>query len=196
MDKIICGVDEAGRGSAVGEIYCCAVVLKDTVIIKGLTDSKLLTAKKREALASEIKDKAESWNIATASLDDIIKFNVLGATLRAMTRAVEGLSVKPQLVLVDGNQSPTLSVPVKTIIKGDLTVKAISAASIIAKIARDQSMIELHDIYPEYGFNKHKGYLTKSHFEALSKYGPCPAHRITFAPIKKLNETPGLFEFI
>ena len=145
---------------------------------------------------SEIKDKAESWNIATASLDDIIKFNVLGATLRAMTRAVEGLSVKPQLVLVDGNQSPTLSVPVKTIIKGDLTVKAISAASIIAKVARDQSMIELHDIYPEYGFNKHKGYLTKSHFEALSKYGPCPAHRITFAPIKKLNETPGLFEFI
>jgi len=190
-----CGVDETGRGSGVGEIYCCAVILDNSVIIKGLTDSKLLSAKKREALALEIKEKAVAWNIATASLEEIIEFNVLGATLRAMTRAVEGLSVQPEQVLVDGNQPPALSVPVTTIVQGDLTVPAISAASIIAKVARDQNMDELHKEYPLYGFDKHKGYLTKAHLAALSTYGPCPAHRITYAPIKKLldNDQGSLF---
>lgn len=190
-----CGVDETGRGAGVGEIYCCAVILHNSVTIKGLTDSKLLTAKKRESLVHEIKDKAVAWNIATASLDEIIEFNVLGATLRAMTRAVEGLSVKPELVLVDGNQAPTLPMLVKTIVQGDLTVPAISAASILAKVDRDHTMVELHNVYPEYGFDKHKGYLTKAHLEALSKYGPCPAHRVTYAPIKRLldNDQGRLF---
>jgi ribonuclease HII len=195
MSETTCGVDETGRGSGVGEIYCCAVILDNSVIIKGLTDSKLLSAKKREALAVEIKEKAVVWNIATASLDEIIEFNVLGATLRAMTRAVEGLAVQPGLVLVDGNQSPALSIPVRTIIQGDLTVPAISAASIIAKVARDQNMLELHAEYPVYGFDRHKGYLTKTHLEALSRFGPCPAHRITYAPIRKLldNNQGSLF---
>jgi len=185
-NETTCGVDETGRGSGVGEIFCCAVILNTAVTITGLTDSKLLSAKKREALAVEIKEKAVAWNIATASLAEIIEFNVLGATLRAMTRAVEGLQVQPELVLVDGNQAPALSIPVITIVQGDLTVPAISAASIIAKVARDQNMLELHATYPVYGFDKHKGYLTKAHLEALSRYGPCPAHRITYAPIRKL----------
>jgi ribonuclease HII len=190
-----CGVDETGRGSGVGEIYCCAVILNDSLEIVGLTDSKLLSAKKRETLAVEIKEKAVAWSLATASLDEIIEFNVLGATLRAMTRAVEGLSVQPGLVLVDGNQPPALSIPLRTIVQGDLTVPAISAASIIAKVTRDQKMLELHAEYPVYGFDKHKGYLTKAHLDALNRYGPCPAHRITYAPIRKLldNDQGSLF---
>lgn len=182
----ICGVDEAGRGSLVGEVYCAAVILPAALVIPGLNDSKKLTPKKRTTLAQQIKEQALAWSIATASMDEIIEFNILHATLRAMTKAVEGLSLRPEKVLVDGNKAPKLAMPVETIIKGDLLVPAISAASILAKVARDKKMVELHAEYPLYGFDRHKGYLTKAHLEALNTYGPCPEHRVTFSPISKM----------
>lgn len=182
----VCGVDEAGRGSLVGEVYCAAVILPTSLIIPGLNDSKKLTPKKRTELAAQIKEQAIAWNIATASMDEITEYNILHATLRAMARAVEGLSIRPARVLVDGNKAPQLSMPVETIIKGDLLVPAISAASIMAKVARDEKMVELHSEYPLYGFDRHKGYLTKAHLEALTTYGPCPEHRVTFSPVNKM----------
>ena len=182
----VCGVDEAGRGSLVGEVYCAAVILPASLVIPGLNDSKKLTPKKRTTLAQQIKEQALAWSIATASMDEIIEFNILHATLRAMAKAVEGLSLRPERVLVDGNKAPKLAMPVETIIKGDLFVPAISAASILAKVARDKKMVELHAEYPLYGFDRHKGYLTKAHLEALNIYGPCPEHRITFSPICKM----------
>ncbi len=182
----VCGVDEAGRGSLVGEVYCAAVILPASLVIPGLNDSKKLTPKKRTTLAQQIKEQALAWSIATASMDEIIEFNILHATLRAMAKAVEGLSLRPERVLVDGNKAPKLAMPVETIIKGDLLVPAISAASILAKVARDKKMVELHAEYPLYGFDRHKGYLTKAHLEALNIYGPCPEHRITFSPICKM----------
>lgn len=182
----VCGVDEAGRGSLVGEIYCAAVILDSSVIIPGLTDSKKLSPKKRTALAAEIKEQAIAWSVATASLDDIIEYNVLYATLRAMTKAVAGLAIEPKKVFVDGNKSPQLPMPVEAIVKGDLLIPAISAASVIAKVERDNKMLELHAQYPQYAFDRHKGYLTKLHAANIKKYGPCPQHRVTFSPIKEM----------
>jgi ribonuclease HII len=185
---IECGCDETGRGSAVAEIYVAAVILDPLNPIQGLRDSKKLSAKKREILAKEIKAKALSWCVATASLEEIEELNVLHATLLAMKRAIEGLDIKPDKALIDGNRAPLLSIPTETIIKGDDKIPAISAASIIAKVDRDQAMLECHSLYPMYGFAKHKGYLTAAHLAALDQYGPCPLHRKTYAPIRRLLE--------
>ena len=180
-----CGCDEAGRGSGVGEIYVGAVILNPECPIEGLADSKKLSARKREALCEKIKLYALSWRIETASLEEIERLNVLQATLLAMKRAVEGLKIKPDRVFVDGNHAPRLDVPVDAIVKGDAKIPAISAASILAKVARDQAMIEYHVLYPEYGFDVHKGYFTKKHVAALHKHGPCPIHRKTYAPVRE-----------
>ncbi len=186
QQKSICGVDEVGRGAGAGEIYCAAVILDPAMPIQGITDSKKLSAKKREKLAAEIQEKATAWCIATASLQEIIDLNVLYATMLAMQRAVEGLPIEPDKTFIDGNRAPQLTGLVETVIKGDLKIPEIGAASIIAKVARDQKMIELHESYPEYGFDQHKGYLTKQHLDALQQHGPCAIHRVTYAPIKKL----------
>jgi ribonuclease HII len=183
---LICGVDEVGRGAGAGEIYCAAVILDPQAPISGITDSKKLSAKKREFLAREIREKAVAWCIATASLQEIIDLNVLYATMLAMQRAVEGLPIQADKIFIDGNQAPQLNGAVETVIKGDLKIPEIGAASIIAKVARDQKMVELHESYPEYGFDKHKGYLTKQHLDALQQHGPCEIHRVTYAPIRKL----------
>jgi ribonuclease HII len=189
--KLICGVDEVGRGAGAGEIYCAAVILNPAMPILGITDSKKLSAKKREKLSIEIKSKATAWCIATASLQEIIDLNVLHATMLAMQRAVEGLPTYPNKIFIDGNRAPQLNGDVETVIKGDLKIVEIGAASIIAKVARDQMMVELHESYPEYGFDQHKGYLTKQHLDALQQHGPCAIHRVTYAPIKKLLNMKG-----
>lgn len=183
-----CGVDEVGRGAACSEIYVGACILDPRNSIEGLRDSKKLSPKRREALVEEIKQKALCWNIATASLEEIETLNVLNATLLAMKRAVEGLRIRPDRVFVDGNKLPVLDIPAEAIIKGDDLIPSISAASILAKVARDRVMVDWHKVYPQYGFDKHKGYLTKEHLDALQLYGPCPIHRKTYAPIRKLLE--------
>ncbi len=184
---IECGCDEAGRGSGAAEVYVGAVILDPKRPIEGLADSKKLSARRREALSEEIKLYALSWCIEKASLEEIERLNVLHATLLAMKRAVEGLSVKPGRVLIDGNHVPKLSVPAEAIVKGDDKIPAISAASILAKVARDHAMLEYHLLYPEYGFDVHKGYFTGAHMEALRKHGPCPIHRRNYAPIRQMR---------
>ena len=184
--RLECGCDEAGRGSGVGEVFVGAVILNPERPIKGLADSKKLTARRRETLSEEIKLYALSWRIEKAGLEEIEKFNVLHATLRAMARAVEKLKIRPDIVYVDGNRAPKLEIAVEAIVKGDAKIPAISAASILAKVARDRAMIEYHVLYPEYGFHLHKGYFTKEHVAALRKHGPCPVHRKTYAPVRDL----------
>lgn len=180
--SIICGIDEAGRGPLAGDVYAAAVVLSDDVVIDGLDDSKKLTEKKRELLYDEIKQKATAYCIATATIDEIEKFNILGATFLAMKRAYEGVCKKitPDLTLVDGNQVPPVAGEVVTIIKGDGTSASIAAASILAKVERDHYMNELDKQYPQYMFAKHKGYGTKLHYEMLEQYGISPVHRRSF----------------
>ena len=185
---IVAGVDETGRGSACFELLAASCILDPNNPIEGLTDSKKLSPKRREYLAKEIKEKALAYCIAEASVEEIDQLNVLQATMLAMQRAVQGLAVTPDMVLVDGNKTPVLDIPCEAIIKGDLKIPAISAASIIAKVERDRRLMLYHDQYPEYGFASHKGYLTKVHMDALEKYGPCPAHRTSYKPIKKLLE--------
>ncbi|TAN43138.1 MAG: ribonuclease HII [Nitrospirae bacterium] len=182
---VIAGVDEAGRGAGAAEVYVGAVILDPNDPIRGLADSKALTARMREALSREIKLKALCWCIDKASLEEIERLNVLHATLLAMKRAVSGLGIKPAKALIDGNHAPALDIPVETIVRGDATVAVISAASILAKVARDQAMMSYHLLYPEYGFDMHKGYFTRKHTEALQKHGPCPIHRKTYAPIRE-----------
>jgi ribonuclease HII len=186
---VIAGVDEAGRGAGAAEVYVGAVILNPERHIEGLADSKKLTKKKREALSEEIKLQALSWCIATASAEEVDRLNVLQASLLAMKRAVEGLSVRPDRVYVDGNHAPKLNIPTVAIVRGDETVPSISAASILAKVARDRAMLHHHHCYPAYGFDIHKGYLTKLHLEALLRHGPCPIHRKTYAPVRALLET-------
>lgn len=183
--KLIAGVDEVGRGPLVGAVVTAACILDPNKPIEGLTDSKKLTEKKREALAEEIKDKALSWSIARADADEIDELNILHATMLAMQRAVAHLSVQPDFVLIDGNRCPNLPMPSLAVVKGDLRVAEISAASILAKVARDNEMKELDKLYPDFGFAKHKGYPTKLHFEMLAKFGPTPQHRQSFKPVKK-----------
>lgn len=182
--SVLCGVDEAGRGPLAGDVYAAAVILDPDCIIDGINDSKKLTEKKRELLFEEICEKAESYCIATATIAEIEELNILGAAMLAMRRAVEGLEKMPSYVLVDGNRMPKLPVDAETVIKGDANSASIAAASILAKVARDKKLRELDEIYPEYGFAKHKGYGTKAHYEAILKYGPCPVHRMSF--LKKL----------
>ncbi len=186
MTKLIAGVDEVGRGPLVGAVVAAAVILDPSKPIDGLADSKKLSDKKRQALALEIKQKALSWALGRAEAKEIDEINILQASLLAMKRAVEALSIKPEHVQIDGNRCPDMDYSMEAIIKGDSKIKAISAASIIAKVARDAEMIELDKRYPEYGFATHKGYPTKKHREALLKYGVIAEHRTSFKPVRQL----------
>lgn len=187
----ICGVDEAGRGPLAGAVYAAAVILDPNVPIDGLNDSKKLTAKRRETLAFEIKEKSLAWSIAFCTESEIDELNILHATMLAMKRAVETLSVLPSKALIDGNRCPELSIPSSAIVKGDSSVAEISAASILAKTARDAACMELHAQYPEYAFNQHKGYPTALHLEKLRQHGACPAHRRSYAPVKRALHLSG-----
>lgn len=182
----IAGVDEVGRGPLVGAVVTAAVILDPNNPIEGLADSKKLSEKKRLALAEEIKAKALSWSLGRAEPAEIDAVNILNATMLAMQRAVAGLHIQPDFVLVDGNRIPQLSMPAQAIVKGDSLVAEISAASILAKVARDQEMDELEQLYPNYGFAQHKGYPTKLHFEKLAELGATPYHRKSFAPVRKV----------
>ena len=183
---LVAGVDEAGRGPLAGPVVAAAVILDERNPIKGLNDSKKLTALRREKLFDEIRAKALCCSIAEASVQEIDELNILQATLLAMRRAVEGLRLIPGLVLVDGNRLPRLKVRAEAIVKGDALVPAISAASILAKVTRDRWCAELDAQYPQYGFAGHKGYGTAEHLAALQAHGACPQHRKTFAPVTKV----------
>ena len=178
--SVICGVDEAGRGPLSGPVVAAACILPTGVIIEGLDDSKKLSPKKREALFDVITKTAISYSIASASVEEIDQMNILNATLLAMRRAIEGLSVKPDFVLIDGNRIKGMETPHECVVKGDSKSISIAAASILAKVTRDRYMMELHEKYPEYNFAKHKGYPTKDHYDALKKYGASEVHRKSF----------------
>ena len=183
--ECFCGVDEAGRGPLAGPVYAAAVILSPDNPIEGVNDSKKLSEKKREALFDVIRERAVAYCIASASVEEIEEHNILNATYLAMTRAVEGLSVKPQLALIDGNRiPPMLTVPARYVVKGDALSASIGAASILAKVARDRVLREADALYPQYGFAVHKGYGTAAHTAALKEYGPCPIHRLSF--LKKI----------
>ncbi|MEZ7207833.1 ribonuclease HII [Pseudoalteromonas sp. DY56-GL79] len=184
--QYIAGVDEVGRGPLVGDVVTAAVILDPTKPIVGLTDSKKLSEKKRIALAEEIKEKALCYCIARASVTEIDDLNILHATMLAMTRAVEGLEIQPDHVFVDGNRLPKLSVSATAVVKGDSLVAEISAASILAKVTRDNEMLALDAEYPEFGFAGHKGYPTKAHFAALEAHGVTPHHRTSFKPVQRI----------
>ena len=184
--SLLCGVDEAGRGPLAGPVYAAAVILDGDRMIVGLADSKQLRESQRDALTTQIKAHSKAWAIAFASPAEIDQHNILRASLLAMRRAVLALGVTPQLVAVDGTHCPMLDIPVAAIVKGDSKVAAISAASILAKTARDAALIALHEKFPEYGFADHKGYPTRQHRLALQRYGPCSEHRRSFAPVRTL----------
>ncbi len=187
--KYIAGVDEVGRGPLVGDVVTAAVILDPNKPIAGLADSKKLSEKKRNALAEEIKEKALCYHIARANVAEIDELNILHATMLAMSRAVEGLVIQPEFVFVDGNRLPKLSMAAQSVVKGDSLVEEISAASILAKVARDQEMLELDAQYPEYGFAGHKGYPTKAHFAALEQYGATSHHRTSFKPVQRILQS-------
>jgi ribonuclease HII len=186
VDEIICGVDEAGRGPLAGPVFAAAVILDPARPIRGLRDSKKLTAARREELAVKIRQRALSWSIAQASEEEIDALNILQATMLAMRRAVEGLHMPPTLALIDGNRCPVMRVRSEAIVQGDDKVKAISAASILAKTARDHALGQLHLSYPQYGFDQHKGYPTPMHLERLGMHGVSPVHRKSYAPVRAL----------
>ena len=189
----ICGVDEAGRGPLAGSVVAAAVILDPLKPIEGLKDSKKLTAKVRDELFDIIIRDSKAWCIAEASAAEIDAINILQATMLAMKRAIEGLEKTlgrlPDKALIDGNRCPKVNIEMEAIVKGDSKVQAISAASILAKVTRDRDMQVLHEAYPMYGFNQHMGYPTPMHFDALKEFGPCPAHRKTFAPVREVMET-------
>lgn len=186
--KTAAGVDEAGRGPLAGEVYAAAVILNPNDPIDGLRDSKKLSPKSRSDLCIQIKQRSLAWSISFASVEEIDKLNILNATLLAMERAIAGLNILPEIALVDGNKAPSLTgIEVFTIIKGDQKEQCISAASIIAKVARDERLMVLDHIYPKWGFKRHKGYGTKIHIEAIKKYGITPLHRKSFEPIKSMK---------
>lgn len=186
--RILCGVDEAGRGPLAGDVYAAAVIFDENTIIEGINDSKKLSEKKRELLFDVITDKAKAYCIAAASVDEIEQINILNAAMFAMKRAVEGLEIKPELALIDGNKSPELDgVDTQTVVKGDAKSQSIAAASILAKVARDRYMKALDEEYPQYRFSKHKGYGTKLHYEMIEKFGVSPVHRPSFLK-KVLNK--------
>ena len=178
--KVICGVDEAGRGPLAGPVCAAAVILPEHLEIPGLTDSKKLTDKKRRELFPIIKEQAIAYGIGMASQQEIDEINILQATFLAMQRALDQLGVKPDLALIDGNREKDFGLPVKTVVKGDSLSLNIAAASILAKVTRDDLMVELAETYPEYGFEIHKGYGTKAHYAALTAHGPSPIHRMSF----------------
>ncbi len=178
--KLICGVDEAGRGPLAGPVCAAAAILPEGCGLPGLDDSKRLTAKKREELYDRIREKAVSCAVAFASVEEIEKLNILSAALLAMDRAIAGLSPAPELALVDGNTTRGISVPARAVVGGDGKCACIAAASILAKVTRDRLMVQMAEKYPQYGFERHKGYGTKAHYAALEKYGPCEIHRLSF----------------
>ena len=182
---LIAGVDEAGRGPLAGPVVAAAVMLDELKPIRGLKDSKQLSARKRERLFDEIRAKALCCSIAMASVEEIDRLNILQATMLAMSRAVDGLRLRPHKVLVDGNRLPVLKVAAEAIVKGDAKVKAISAASILAKVHRDRLCQALHSEHPQYGFDGHKGYATAAHLAALRAHGACAQHRRSFAPVRE-----------
>ncbi|MBO2659146.1 ribonuclease HII [Shewanella algae] len=185
---LVAGVDEVGRGPLVGDVVTAAVILDPANPISGLNDSKKLSEKKRDALYEEILAKALAVSVGRASPAEIDELNILHATMLAMQRAVAGLKVRPEKVLVDGNRTPDFGLPSAAVVKGDGLIPAISAASIIAKVTRDREMAELDSRHPEYGFAAHKGYPTKAHFEALSQHGVLPEHRRSFRPVREWLE--------
>lgn len=189
MLEIIAGVDEAGRGPLAGPVAAAAVILDAAQPINGLADSKQLSAATREKLAAEIRKRSCAWSVAFASVEEIDRLNILQASLLAMQRAVAGLALAPTLVLVDGNRAPILPCTARAIVRGDVTEAAISAASILAKVARDALLDELDGVYPAYGFARHKGYPTPAHLAALAAHGPCPVHRMSFAPVRAACRT-------
>lgn len=182
--EVVCGIDEAGRGPLAGPVYAAAVILPKGHIVEGVNDSKKISEKKRDMLYDKIIEECVDYSIGIATEKEIDEINILQATFLAMRRAVEGLSVKPDIALIDGNKTPNLDIEQRAIIKGDSKSANISAASIIAKVSRDRYMLEMAEKYPEYQFEKHKGYGTKLHYEMIEKYGVSPIHRITF--LKKL----------
>jgi ribonuclease HII len=181
-----CGVDEVGIGSAIAEVYAAACILDPMWRINGLRDSKQLTPERRKQLSDRIKERALDFCIATGSLEEVNRLNVFGATMLAMQRAVAGLRIKPGIVLIDGNRLPHLPFPARTIVRGDAKIRAISAASILAKVARDEAMLKYHERYPQYGFDTNKGYLTEFHLATLKEFGPCPVHRENYEPVRVL----------
>ncbi|WP_422133636.1 ribonuclease HII [Endozoicomonas sp. ALD040] len=188
----VCGVDEVGRGPLCGPVVTAAVILDPDNPIAGLNDSKKLSEKKRDALFEEIKEKALAWSIGRAEVHEIDELNILHATMLAMQRAVAGLSVKPELALIDGNRCPDLPCPAEAVVKGDGSVPEIGAASILAKVTRDREMVELEKHYPGYGIAGHKGYPTRVHMDALKKLGATPIHRRSFKPVRDALEASGL----
>ena len=176
----ICGVDEAGRGPLAGPVCAAAVILRPNDIIEGVNDSKKLTEKKREVLFDIIKERAVSYSIAFATVEEIEEINILNATMLAMKRAISGLKISADYAIIDGNKVPDLNIPCESIVKGDAKSMSIAAASILAKVSRDRLLLEYARQYPQYGFEKHKGYGTKVHTQAIKEYGPCPVHRMSF----------------
>lgn len=193
FDDLVCGIDEAGRGPLAGTVVAAAVILDPARPIAGLNDSKKLSAARREALAPEIREKALAWCVAEASVAEIDRLNILHATMLAMQRAVAGLAVAPERALVDGNRCPKLEVPAEAVVKGDGKVACIAAASILAKTARDAAMLDLHRLYPDFGFDRHMGYPTADHLARLQQHGPSPVHRRSFGPVKLLLAQAELF---
>lgn len=184
--KRLCGVDEAGRGPLAGPVFAAAVILDPDKNIPGLADSKKLSEKKRDALALQIRRDALAWSIGTASVEEIDSINILQASLLAMRRAIERLPVLPDEIVIDGLHCADVAIFSRAIVNGDSLIPEISAASILAKTGRDAFMLELHQTFPEFGFDRHKGYPTRSHLEALSEYGPSAVHRKSFAPVRAL----------
>lgn len=191
--RLICGVDEAGRGPLAGEVFAACVVLDAQRPIRGVADSKQLAPPRREALASQIRERALGWAVASATVAEIDRLNILQATLLAMGRALAALPLEPREVLVDGLYCPSCPWPSRAIVQGDASVPEISAASIVAKCARDAAMCELHLQRPEYGFDRHKGYATPEHLAALRRHGPSEFHRRSFAPVRELLDQLSLF---
>lgn len=189
---IVCGVDEAGRGPLAGPVVAAAVILDPKRRIRGLDDSKALSAKKREELYEKIIERSLAYCVASASVDEIDSLNILHATMLAMRRAVEGLAIVPTLVKIDGNRCPVLPMRSEAIVGGDALVSCISAASILAKVTRDRMLLELHQDFPMYGFNAHAGYGTPQHLAALFEHGPCEHHRRSFAPVREAQAKRGL----
>jgi len=187
--RLVCGVDEAGRGPLAGPVFAAAVILDPARPIEGLADSKKLSERTRERLALEIRGRALAFGVAFASVEEIDEINILQATLLAMRRAVEALQVQPAEALIDGNRCPPLAIPARAIVRGDATEPAISAASILAKTARDAEMRRIHEAFPQYALDRHKGYDTAAHRAALNLHGPAPFHRKTFAPVRALLGT-------
>ena len=188
VTELNCGVDEAGRGPLAGPVYAAAVILDPGHGIKGLDDSKKLTAKRRLVLADEIKAVSLAWSVAWASVEEIDALNILRASLLAMQRAVHGLQLRPVKALIDGNICPSLDCPAEAIVGGDAIVPAISAASILAKVGRDIEMQRLHALFPAYGLDRHKGYPTRDHLAAIEQHGICEIHRRSFGPVRRIIE--------